>query len=418
MKHLLATVISFVVSCLSVFAQAEADSVLLAYLRSQGLKQYAFDSINVYTNGTDKFGALFDDIRRAQKTIDVEYFIFANDSIGQCTLGHLEEAARRGVKVRLVIDGYKDHERGYGFDGPRLDTLRSRGIDVHIFDPWRRPYLCHVLRDHRKIVVIDNKIGYIGGLNVADYYVDGNPDVYGGWRDTHIRVTGEAVEGLALYFENAMNIALNGVDYEKQLRDRVTTPEETLRNDVQGKSVVYFERSRVNRQKKAETRNAFIAAFSSANDTLRIVSPYFLPTHTVRKALVKAIDRGVKVQILFSLDGDNALLSAGNQHLSKRLIRHGAEVYLYRGAFHHSKILMVDGKYAMVGSANLNSRSLKWDYEASCFVFDPEVTAELNRIFDEDCKSSDLFTADKYRQKPFGKRLLGWLANRILTPFL
>ena len=168
----------------------------------------------------------------------------------------------------------------------------------------------------------------------------------------------------------------------------------------------------------ASSKNAIIAAFNTAQDTLRIVSPYFLPTHTVRKALVNAIDRGVKVQILFSREGDNALLSAGNQHFSKRLLRHGAEVFLYRGAFHHSKIMMVDGSHSMVGSANLNSRSLKWDYEASCFVFDPEVTAELNAIFEQDCTNSDIMTIDDYRQKPLGKRLLGWLANRILTPFL
>lgn len=409
------------VSLLSWLASAHAgtrsDSLLLQYLLTQGLREYAFDDIDVYTNGTDKFNALFADIRQAKTSIDVEYFIFANDSIGRCTIAHLLDAARRGVKVRLVIDGYKDRERGYGYDGPRLDSLRQQGIDVQIFDPWRRPYLCHVLRDHRKIVVIDHEIGYIGGLNVADYYINGDPGVYGGWRDTHIRITGEAVEGLAGYFENAWNISVHGMDYERQLRSAATVPDSLLRvADV--RKVVYFERSRVSKQKKAETRNAIIAAFNTAQDTLRIVSPYFLPTHTVRQALVRAIDRGVKVQILFSRDGDNALLTAGNMHFAKRLLRHGAEVFLYRGAFHHSKIMMVDGSHSMVGSANLNSRSLKWDYEASCFIFDPEVTARLNDIFIQDCTHSDRMTIDDYRQKPLGKRLLGWLANRILTPIL
>lgn len=419
MKSLL-LILSLILWKVYVVADTRSDSLLLQYLKMQGLKEYAFDRINVYTNGTDKFNSLFADIRQAKTSIDVEYFIFANDSIGQCTIGHLLDAARRGVKVRLVIDGYKDHERGYGYDGPRLDSLRQQGIDVQIFDPWRRPYLCHVLRDHRKIVVIDQKIGYIGGLNVADYYINGDPEVYGGWRDTHIRITGEAVEGLIRYFDNAWNISVHGTDYERQLRAtavNVAVPDSDL--CVTGsKKVVYFERSRVSKQKKSETRNAIIAAFNTAQDTLRIVSPYFLPTHTVRKALVNAIDRGVKVQILFSREGDNALLSAGNQHFSKRLLRHGAEVFLYRGAFHHSKIMMVDGSHSMVGSANLNSRSLKWDYEASCFVFDPEVTAELNAIFEQDCTNSDIMTIDDYRQKPLGKRLLGWLANRILTPFL
>ena len=151
---------------------------------------------------------------------------------------------------------------------------------------------------------------------------------------------------------------------------------------------------------------------------MRIVSPYLLPTHTVRQALVKAIDRGVKVQILFSRDGDQPILSVGNYHLSKRLIRHGAEVYLYKGAFHHSKIIMVDGQYSMVGSANLNSRSLKWDYEASCFVFDAEVTDELNQIFDQDLNDCDKLTKQYYYKIPFHKRLFGWFVDRFLTPIL
>ena len=419
MKRLL-LFLSLILCKVYVHAETRSDSLLLQCLRMQGLKEYAFDGINVYTNGTDKFNALLADISQAKTSIDVEYFIFANDSIGQLTIGHLLDAARRGVKVRLVIDGYKDHERGYGYDGPRLDSLRRQGINVQIFDPWRRPYLCHVLRDHRKIVVIDQKIGYIGGLNVADYYINGDPEVYGGWRDTHIRITGEAVEGLISYFDNAWNISVHGTDYERRLHAAaadVVVPDSEL-CAAGSRKVVYFERSRVSKQKKAETRNAIIAAFNTAQDTLRIVSPYFLPTHTVRKALVNAIDRGVKVQILFSCEGDNALLTAGNQHFSTRLLRHGAEVFLYRGAFHHSKIMMVDGSHSMVGSANLNSRSFKWDYEASCFVFDPEVTARLNAIFEQDCLNSDKMTIDDYRQKPLGKRLLGWLANRILTPIL
>ena len=416
MKRLL-LIIPLLSWLVSAHAETRSDSLLLQYLLTQGLREYAFDDIDVYTNGTDKFNALFADIRQAKTSIDVEYFIFANDSIGRCTIAHLLDAARRGVKVRLVIDGYKDYERGYGYDGPRLDSLRQQGIDVQIFDPWRRPYLCHVLRDHRKIVVIDHEIGYIGGLNVADYYINGNPEVYGGWRDTHIRIVGKAVEGLAGYFENAWNISVHGMDYERQLRSAATVPDSLLRV-AECRKVVYFERSRVSKQKKAETRNAIIAAFNTAQDTLRIVSPYFLPTHTVRQALVNAIDRGVKVQILFSCEGDNALLTAGNMHFAKRLLRHGAEVFLYRGAFHHSKIMMVDGSHSMVGSANLNSRSLKWDYEASCFVFDPEVTARLNAIFEQDCLNSDKMTIDDYHQKPLGKRLLGWLANRILTPIL
>lgn len=404
-------VILFFVSLFTLKAEMRADSILLQYLRTQNLRQYSFDKVDIYTNGTDKFEAMFRDFNQAKKTIDVEYFIFADDSIAYLTLDVLRQAVARGVKVRLVVDGYKDHERHYGFDGPKLDTLRNQGIETYIFDRWRRPYLWHVPRDHRKIVVVDGEIGYIGGLNIADYYINGKPDVYGGWRDTHIRITGEAVNGLADLFENAWTMAKE----DKTVLGNIPIPDLP---EIDGSKIVYFERSRESKQKKAETRNAFIAAFRSAQDTLRIVSPYLLPTHTVRKALIETIDRGVEVEILFSRDGDQPVLSVGNYHLSKRLIRHGAKVYLYKGAFHHSKIFTIDGQCSMVGSANLNSRSLKFDYEASCFIFDECVTNELNKIFADDKLQSDRLTEEYYRNIPRKKRLFGWFVDRFLTPWL
>lgn len=399
-------------------AEERADTLLKQYLRNQGLVAYAADSISVYNNGTDKFDAMFADMRTAKKTIDVEYFIFADDSIAHLTLNVLHEAVARGVNVRMIIDGYKDHERKYGYYGARVDSLNKVGIETYIFDPWRHPYLAHVPRDHKKIVVIDNEIGYIGGLNVADYYLKGNPAIYGGWRDTHIRIVGDAAKGLTCLFEKSLKM-IKSDKYKGEIADDNSSEEFTMPNHTStNRQVIYFERSRENKQKKAETRNAIIAAFNSAKDTLRIVSPYFLPTHTVRKALINAIDRGVHVEVLFSKIGDQAIFSAGNYHFAKRMLRHGAQIYLYKGAFHHSKIFMVDGQYSMVGSANLNSRSLKWDYEASCFLFDAATTARLNEIFDEDKLQCDTFTREYYRKIPFRKRLFGWFVDRFLTPIL
>lgn len=416
----IALIIMTILSFVSVRAEERADSLLMQYLRSQGLVEYNADDVKVYTNGTDKFNAMFRDMHDAKKTIDVEYFIFADDSIAHLTLDVMKDAVKRGVRVRLIIDGYKDHERDYGYDGPRIDSLRKEGIEAYIFDQWKHPYLSHVPRDHKKIVVIDNEIGYIGGLNVADYYINGKPEVYGGWRDTHVRISGDAAKGMTWLFEKALYIAKNGIDKEKDVNLYISAERGSVSNieNTDCPKVVYFERSRESKKKKAETRNAIIEAFNSAQDTLRIVSPYLLPTHTVRMALVKAVDRGVNVQVLFSIDGDQPILSVGNYHFSKRLIRHGAEVYLYRGAFHHSKIMMIDGMYSMVGSANLNSRSLKWDYEASCFVFDKNLTEELNSIFESDKLQSDKLTKEYYKKIPFRKRLYGWFVDRFLTPIL
>ena len=162
----------------------------------------------------------------------------------------------------------------------------------------------------------------------------------------------------------------------------------------------------------------FEAAFASAQHKIQIVSPYMLPTGKVRQAIIDALDRGVEVEVLLSEQCDEKLLLYGNMSFALRLLKHGAKVFVYRGAFHHSKILMVDGVYSMVGSANLNSRSLRCDYEASSFIFSREVTDSLSSIFEVDKLHSDTLTVQRYRQQPLGKRILGGFVNHFLTPIL
>lgn len=390
-----------------------ADSSLIHYLVGEGLIPYKAKDVQIFTNGRDKFNALFRDIDNAKSKIWIEYFIFANDSIGTLAMQHLIDAAQRGCQVRVVTDYYKDQERKYGMGSKHYaDSLALLGVDFQMFDRYKVLWFNHVCRDHRKIVNIDDSIGYIGGLNIADYYINGKPS-FGGWRDTHARITGPAVEGLAKLF-HTQYVASGGTGvYE------YSYPEEVDRIKKYPE-VVYFERVHNGGYKKqAETRNAIIAAFDAARDTIRFVSPYLLPTHTVRQAIIRALDKGVHVELFFSKVGDNPMLSYGNYNFAKRLLRHGAKVYLYKGEFHHSKIMMVDGQFSMVGSANLNSRSLKWDYEASSFIFDEDVTAELNRIFEKDKLQCDTFSIPYYKKNyPTSFRVKGWLIDRFLTPIL
>lgn len=419
MKYIISLILCFVT--LSLHAQDRADSTLLRWLRAEGMIEYKAETTKIYSNGTDKFAAMFEDFRKAEKSIDVEYFIFADDSIAHLTLNEMKAAADRGVKVRLIVDGYKDHARGYGYDGPRLDSLRNIGIETRVFDPWRRPYIMHVPRDHRKVVVIDGKIGYTGGLNVADYYIVGKPDEYGGWRDTHIRLTGDAVKGLAWLFEKSWKIIETGKykeEIEYLLPDSIRIPAKYSAETNECAKVVYFERSRENKKKKTETRRSLVEAFNSAKDTIKFVTPYFVPTHTLRVAIDKALKRGVVVQILISKVGDATLFNAANYNVCKHYMKRGAQIFLYKGAFHHSKIMMVDNQFAMVGSANLNSRSLKWDYEESCFIFDKKTTAELTRIFEQDKLQCDTMTMELYKEIPKKKRVLGWTARTFITLFL
>jgi cardiolipin synthase len=398
------------------------DSLLRSSLLRSGVSAHPEGRVEVFAQGTTKFDDLLHVIDRAQHHIHIEYFIFADDSIAHTVLAHLRQKAAQGVEVRLVIDDYKAVCRHYGYDKTRVQQLRAEGIDVRMFAPFRFPYVHRLSRDHRKIVVVDGRVGYIGGLNVSDYYLTGDPDTYGEWRDTHVRITGEAVEVLQRYFAESFTKSggapFDGADYYPYTAQQGVAdisyfdlPE----GDLPASGITFVERSK---QHKAQMRRAFESAFNSAQRKLLIVSPYFLPTAGVRRALIRAIDRGVDVHILLSHDSDEPLLLAGNLNFARRLIRHGAHVYLYRGGFHHSKILMVDDSYSMVGSANLNSRSLRWDYEASCFIYSPEVTARLTEIFNNDLSHSDIFTDSLYHTLSRATRLKGSVVNHVLTPFL
>ena len=415
MSRLLSLILLLFAS-VAISAQQRADSLLMRFVHSEGLDLYTANDIEIFTNGSSTFDALFADIDRAQHKVWVEFMIVANDSIGNLLIDHLAQAADRGCEVRLIIDDYKDWERSYGFRTRRGQaSIRNRGIDLVLFDPFRFPWVNHVCRDHRKIVVIDDHIGYIGGLNVADYYVNGDPK-YRDWRDTHLRLTGRANEGLAVLFDQ--HYRRNGGEGEFSFN--YDAPYNIVSSDTPSQpKVVYFERSRTSGKLKSQTRRAFIAAFDAARDTLRFVTPYMLPTYTVRQAILRALRRGVYVELMFSRYGDNPMLSYGNFNFAQTLYKHGAHIYLYRGAFHHSKIIMVDGQLSMVGSANLNSRSLKWDYEASSFIFSHDITHRLDSIFRTDTQSSDIFTPSYYRREfNVARRTAGWCIDRFLTPIL
>lgn len=416
MANIKRAIVSFILTFLctvSAFSEERADSTLMRYLRGEGLQSYSAEDIRIYTNGHDKFEALIKDIDNAKYRVWIEYFIFANDSIGTLIMDHLVQAAQRGCDVRVVTDYYKDRERHYGMSRPEYaDSLAALGVDFQMFDRYKVLWFNHVCRDHRKIVNIDDSIGYIGGLNIADYYIVGKPS-FGGWRDTHARITGPAVEGLALLFHTQYSASGGAREYTFE------TPTLSEKNGQDG-AVVYFERVHNGGYKKqAETRNAIIAALDAAKDTIRLVSPYLLPTHTVRQAIIRALDRGVHMEILFSKVGDSPMLSYGNYHFAKRLLKHGAHIYLYKGKFHHSKIMMIDGQVSMVGSANLNSRSLKYDYEASSFIFSREITQELNQIFEQDKLQCDTFSIPYYKENfSYGFRCKGWWIDRFFTPIL
>lgn len=376
--------------------------IIIALMAACGglLGQPASNRVDFYQRGADKFEALLSDMQQAKEYLHVEYFIFANDQIGDRMLVMMRKKAREGVKVRLIIDGYYDVNRHYDYS-KRLGMLRGDGIDVHIYNPYVFPYANHVLRDHRKIVVIDGRVGYTGGFNVADYNIHGKPGVYGSYVDTHVRLEGPAVVQLNDLFLEHFN--------------RVSGEDIALSSDTLTDSNVQIVARGRKDNKKQQMRKAVISFIDGAKHDLYLQSPYLLPTPGVRRALRRALGRGVKVHVMFSEKGDTPSFDLGNVAYARTLQRRGAEVWLYRDGFLHSKVLTSDGTDCMVGSMNLDYRALRWNEEVGAVISDNAAAAWLDSTFvsaQEHCtRMDDLY----YSNLPRKRRISGYLIDYFLS---
>ncbi len=388
-----------------------SDSLLINYLQKNGVRTTSHNNISLLPSGKEKFEALFQDIASARHHIHLEYFNFRNDSIANLLFDLLARKVAEGVKVRAMFDDFGNWSNNRPLRKEHLEKLRERGIEIVRYDPIRFPYVNHaVQRDHRKIVVIDGKIGYTGGMNIADYYINGLPEI-GPWRDMHVRLEGEAVQDLQRIFLTMWNRCTHqeitaDMEMFPSLTDSLSLAEEKI-------AIV----DRVPKKLPKLLRRTFAKAIASACDSVLIVNPYFLPTHLVRSELKKALKRGIKVEIMISSKGDIPFTPEGSIYVAHNLMKRGANVYLFDEGFHHSKIMMIDGSYCTVGSANMNSRSLRYDYEVNTFIFDKEITEDLNTIYQADKLKSIYLTPATWKSISRWKRFVGWFAN-LLTPFM
>ena len=393
-------------------AQYQSDSTLIAYLKEAGLTTTKGNEVFILKSGHEKFIDLFEKIRNARHHIHLEYFNFRNDSIANCLFSILEEKVKEGVQVRAIYDAFGNSSNNQPLKKKHIKALKERGIEIEEFDPIRFPWINHVFhRDHRKIVVIDGKIGYTGGMNIADYYINGLPKI-GEWRDMHIRIEGRAVENLQAIFLDMWNRTtgeeISGDAYFPYKKDS------TVISDG-GKEIAIVDR--YPRRNPKLMRRAYAKAIESAENRVQIINPYFTPTRIIKKAIKKAVKKGVKVEIMIPGKSDIPFTPDAALYIANRLRKKGADIYIFNGGFHHSKIMMVDSLFCTVGSTNLNSRSLRYDYEVNAFIFDQQTTGELIGIFKEDQAISTLLTSEIYKKRSPLKKFWGWFAH-LFTPFL
>lgn len=433
MKYLLTSFILLLLSSSSALAGDElsSDSILVRNLRAEGITFSHDNTVSLLTTGQDKFDDMFAAIRQARHSVHLEYFNFRNDSIASLLFDILAEKAKEGVEVRALYDAFGNSSNNRPLKKKHITDLRSRGIQIHEFDPIVFPWLNHAFgRDHRKIVVIDGQVAYTGGMNVADYYIKGT-SVVGGWRDMHCRLEGTEVNELQdIFIRTWQKVTGEDIAYAKYynggsmpLADQKTHAQHEFTGlteyniPTNGKMMCGIVNREPYRTPKA-IRQLYCHALDAAQDTVLIINPYFTLLPKIRKAIVNAVKRGVVVQILVSEPSDEPITPDCVFYNVNKLQKQGCQVWVYKPGFHHSKVMMVDGRFCTVGSANLDARSLKCDFEENIVVLDRYVTRQLSDIFHNDKQQSFQLTEGVYKKwRTPWQRFRGWFAH-LLSPFL
>lgn len=382
--------------------QTTCDEVRQALL-SHGNPEFENCKISLLPSAREKYADMFSAIRDAEYYVHLEYFIFRLDSIGSELINLLHEKVQQGVEVRLLIDAYGNWKAPCPMTDERMDSIRALGIKLAVFDPIRFPWLPNLLhRDHRKIVVVDGKYAWTGGMNVADYYIHGTERT-GPWRDMQARFEGPIVDEFQKIFVRIWE-KTSGEDLF-DLRYRV--PSET--KDGLNMIMVNREPKTSNRQ----IRRAYVSLLDAAKEEVRIVNPYPTNTHSVRLAMKRALRRGVNVKVMVSSSSDNRVVPDVIAVQMKNFADHGAEIFYYDAGFHHTKVITVDGAISMVGTANMDGRSMRYDYEVNVVVFDSLTTSRLNKIFDDDTKDCHMMERKYFRKEiPLRHRFIG----RVFQP--
>ena len=394
----------------SVRAQRGSDSLVMSYMQEMGIPLTYNNKIELLMTGREKFINLFEAIRHARHHIHLEYFNFRNDSIANTLFDLLAEKAKEGVEVRAMFDAFGNWSNNQPLKKRHLQAIKERGIEIVKFDPFTFPYINHAMhRDHRKIVVIDGKTGYTGGMNIADYYINGLPKI-GKWHDIHMRIEGDAVRYLQGIFLTMWNRETG-----QHIGGPAYFPKLPQYPDSVSEEIAIVDRSP--KETPRSISHAYAASIEAARKNIQIVNPYFVPTKSIRKAIKKALKKGTEVEIMIPEVSDIPFTPEASFHIVHKLMKRGAKIYLFKGGFHHSKVMMVDSTFCTVGTANLNSRSLRYDYETNAFIFDPSTTNQLNGMFERDKQNSTLLTPEIWKQRSGWKKFVGWVGN-LLTPFL
>jgi cardiolipin synthase A/B len=356
--------------------------------------------IEVYTHGMDLFSSFFKELRHAKHHIHVLFYILQDDSFCHEFLAILQEKAKAGVEVRLMVDwlGSKAVKR------QTVQALEGAGVKFLFSNKPAAPFFFYTIqvRNHRKITVIDGKIGFLGGYNIGKEYIDGDPKLTP-WRDYHLKITGESVRDLQREFL---------LDWKR-----------SAKTDLLGNPIYYPElqagpvRHQVFPSEGLFLEETFAALIGKAQHSITIGSPYFIPSDKLMKHLLNALKKGIRVTIIVPAKSDHFLVQEASYPYLRTLLKNGADVYQYMKGFYHAKTMVIDESVCDIGTANFDKRSLFLNDEINCYVYDAAFIQSIKNILLQDIQDSSPLSLAKLNRPNFIrsiKEVLSLAVSRFL----
>ncbi|KGP74349.1 cardiolipin synthase [Pontibacillus yanchengensis] len=360
----------------------------------------------VLTDGEETFEALLHELNRAQHHIHMEYYIVRHDEIGIEIKNILMEKAQQGVEVRFLYDAVGSWQLSNRFK----QDLEDAGVEVVPFSPVRLPFLNNKInfRNHRKIVVVDGKTAFVGGLNIGDEYL-GRDSNYGFWRDTHLLVQGESVRSLQLIFLQDWYYMTG----RAHLTSEYLSPPLV---DSEGRGGVQMIASGPDNEWEV-IKHVFFSMIVSAKESIWIASPYFIPDEDILTALKAAALSGIDVKLLVPNQPDKRIVYYASRSYFPELLEAGVKIYAFNKGFMHSKLMIVDNELASIGTSNMDMRSFHLNFEVNAFLYRTQSTEKLVHDYEDDLTNAKEITLESFKKRPILKRFLE-STSRLLSPLL
>mgnify|MGYP001041280876 CR=1 FL=1 len=363
------------------------------------------NTVDILNNGEETFKAIFLAISKAKKYIHLEYYIIEKGELGERLKNILIKKATEGVEVRVIYDDVGSWKLPKSY----IREMQAAGIQIYPFLPVRFPLFTNKVnyRNHRKIVVVDGEVGFLGGLNFADRYLHGLPGI-GIWRDTHLKVRGEAVTSLQVVFL---------IDWYFVRQELLLNKEAYLPNKGAEGSVIMQAVSSGPDSDWTSIQQAYFTLINMAKKYVFISTPYFMPGETTINSLKTAAMSGVDVRIMIPYKSDSLLTYWCTRSYVEELLEAGVRVFRYRKGFNHSKLIIIDGLVSSVGTANMDIRSFEQNFELNMIIYDRKVSRQLATAFINDLKGSGEISIQQWKFRPKKDKIKESLA-RLFAPLL